>query len=668
MEISTLTRFNASVVGKPRDKSQDWQSQESNSENDKSDLASFGYSHVNAHNALGIFKKLEHLETGTTRTIPEKTKTATLSPCSFETYRSIIRRLPCQGCVNHLVSVFFQEVNWQFAFLDRSFFDEQLQEYYQHPVDAVSESHCTIPTELISFPALLFIVLALGIQFLPPQGSESLHSSCLWGIPGDEKSYGNNCSTLQLLGLLEKDAISLTYIQAEFLTVSWLKNRGAIAEAWHTLAQAVMDAQEIGLHRDEGKLHADSSENVCEQLWKILMRRRTMINLYLWDSEMGMVLGKSLTLSINDCLIVPPTDCDIPRDRKSIAPSPRSPFEKPSVFTVRLLEYQLASCFHDIKALEAEGPYPRDYGKVERLHQRAVDFIDSIPPIYRSNNPDTSFDEQCPWLPAQREHLRSNAWFFLLLLHRTYIFSVAKSRTEIMKAGIQMLHAQQKFFCSLQPQHWKLFTLTYISVDPAVSMLAVLITYPKEEQEVVPEAFRCIRETLWRLNQIRGSNMVAGQGADVIQSLLARAEQKHPQAWTAAIHTPTATGDTLDQMTRSSGDESFWADTAVADIGQQAQYPEALDSMASWSSLTAVESAVDAGQNYGDMTYSFSDIPFRPTADLTSYDLATNAVPQFPTPLDDAAMGSSTFNQQMPGQFRGAFDENSFWGFMNSTN
>lgn len=147
----------------------------------------------------------------------------------------------------------------------------------------MSESYHDIPTDLITFTALLFIVLALASQFLPPDGSRRLHSSCLWGIPTHEKSHEHDCSTLQLLGLLDKDAIDLTYVQAEFLMVSWLKNRGAIAEAWHTLAQAVMDAQEIGLHRDECKLHADSSENVCEQLWKILMRRRTMMNLFLWD-------------------------------------------------------------------------------------------------------------------------------------------------------------------------------------------------------------------------------------------------------------------------------------------------------------------------------------------------------------------------------------------------
>lgn len=392
-----------------------------------------------------------------------------------------------------------------------------------------------------------------------------------------------------------------------------------------------------------------------------------LLRLLTFASEMGMVLGKSLTLSVNDCLIVPPTDCEIPRDRKSIAPSPRCFYEKPTVFTIRLLEYQLGLHFHDIKALEAEGPYPRDYSKVERLHQRAVDFIDKIPPIYRSDNPDTSFDDQCPWLPAQREYLKSNAWLFLLLLHRTYIFSIAQSRTEIMKAGIQMLHAQQKFFCSLQPQQYKLFTLAYVSVDPAVSMLAVLITYPKEEQELVPEAFRCIRETLWRLNQIRGSNIVAGQGADVIQSLLARAEPKHEQTLTTNSHTPTSTRETLDQMAYSCN-ESFQVDTGIAGVGQQAQYSEALDSMVNWSSLATYDSAVDASQSYGDTAYPFNDTPLRPTADLTCFNLATEEAFQFPTPLDEPATRSSTCNQQLPGQFQGAFDENSFWAFMNSTN
>ncbi|KIW18742.1 hypothetical protein PV08_03031 [Exophiala spinifera] len=658
-----VAQSGASATGSSREKSQ-----EPSPQNDHSYLTSFGYSHVNAHNTLGIVKKLEQLETGITRSVAQKNNTVKLNHSSFEIYRSIIRRLPCHGCVNHLVGVFFQDFNWQYAILERSFFDEQLQKYYQQPIDDLSEFYHSIPTDLVTIPALIFIVLALALQFLPPDGSRSLHSSCLWGIPGDEQNYEHRCPTKQLLGLLGKDAISLTYIQAEFLMVAWLKNRGAIAESWHTLAQTVMDAQEIGLHRDEGKLYADGVENVCEQLWKTLMRRRTMLNLFLWDSEMGMVLGKSLTLSVKDCLIIPPTDCEVPRDRKAIAPSPRSPFDKPSVFTLHQLEYQLISHIHDIKALEAEGPYPRDYSKVERLHQRAIEFIDNIPPIYRSGNPDTSFDDQCPWLPAQREYLSSNAWLFLLLLHRTYIFSVARSRSVIMKAGIHLLHAQQRYFRSLQPHHYKLFTLAYISVDPAVSMLAVLITYPEEEKGLVPEAFRCIRETRWRLNHIRDSNIVAGQGADVIQSLLARAEKKHVQALTASTHTPASVMEALDHITQSSGKESFRANTAGTGVDEQVQYPDAVGSLADWPSLTMYNRSVDAGQVRGEMAYSFNDTPLRPTADLTYCDLAIDGSFQYPASLDQPVTSSSTVNQPLSGQFRGSFDDDSFWRFVNMTN
>ncbi|KAK5039342.1 hypothetical protein LTR13_003599 [Exophiala sideris] len=635
------------------------------------DLSGFGYSDVNAHNVLGIFKKLGHLETGLTHTPHCKSNTVSLSHASSETYRAVIKRLPCRTCVDHLVQVFFTEVNWQFAIVDRNVFDDQLKEYYRYQSASILEPQHEIPIDQLTFPALLFQIIGLAVQFLPAQAVQSLHSACLRGIPRDGKRDPQSCHTIQLLNLVGKNAINLTYIQAEFLWISWLKNCGFIAEAWHALAQTIMDAQDIGLHRDDGKVDAIDAEDVCEQLWQLVLRRRTMLYLYLWDSEMGIVLGKSFTLTLSDCNLVPPTDCEIPTNRKSTAPLPRSPNEKPNEYTIRFLESRLTSTLHEVKALEAEGPYPRDYSKVERLHQQALGYIDDIPAIYRSENPDTSYDLECPWLPAQREYLCSGAWLFVLSIHRTYLFSIPKSREAIMRSGIETLRAQQRFFNCLQPHHYKLFTLTYLSAEPAISMLAVLITFPKEHGDLVGEAFRCIREALWRLNQIRDTNKIAGPGADVIQNLLGRAELKHKHVLTgnAESLTTSTRSSELSSVTPSSYPESLQGSSLnPGNTEQQAQYhaPQFLN-MADWSSLSTFQQTNTSAQPYSNTSYAFNEFPLRPLADLAYHDLTTSQPFDLGSQGNGSAFDASVGWQHMAPQFLGTFDDNSFWNFMNTS-
>lgn len=197
--------------------------------------------------------------------------------------------------------------------------------------------------------------------------------------------------------------------------------------------------------------------------------------------------------------------------------------EKPSSFTERLIEYHLHLKLHEIRALEVEGAYPKDYANVECLHQYAVKYIRDIPPIYRFENPDTSFDIELPWITIQREYLCSVTWFFLLALHRPYIFSIPRSRTEVIKAGIGILSAQERGFAHSKAHHYKLFTLAFLTVEAAVSILAVLIGYPTMNDELALEAFRHTETAILRLNAIFYQNALAGAGARLIQTLFDRA-------------------------------------------------------------------------------------------------------------------------------------------------
>ena len=374
---------------------------------------------------------------------------------------------------------------------------------------------------------------------------------------------------------------------------------------------------------------------------------------------MGMVLGKSLNFKASDCAIIPPTDCEIPTNRTSTAPFQRAVYDQPNHFTVRLLEYQIHKYIPQVRELEMEGPYPRNHGKVERLHQMAFDFIATLPACFRFENPDTTFDEECPMLASQRDFLCATVWLFVLMLHRPYIFSVAKSRSEIMRAGIQMLHAQQRFFLILQPHQYKMFSLAYLSVEPCVSMLASLIAFPYENAEMAHEAFQRIKQTLQRLKKIRGTNKVAAQGADVIQNLLLRAEKNRPlSSPSAKLETPPSEDLSLGlfPIPGSHGANAFYSLTQQPPLFAS---DTSFEGMSDWNPQFE-QPAPTAALSSPD--YSLDAMTFRPVADLTYNDLAISASEE----AMSASNGSDRMMNDIPPQFQGNFGEGSFWNFVNA--
>lgn len=277
----------------------------SNKPSSPPDLASYGYSNVNGYNSAGILQKLENLELGGIKAAgshprpPHRRRSDDVTLCkgALDIYRTVLQQLPCPSCVGNLVEVFFTEVNWQYAILDRNYFIPKLEQFYHHhplhppspPTDATANNNedttSTFSAKKLIFSALLFQVLAYALQFLPPGHSNNLHAPCLKAIHEDANVDGAVSSdpTMRLLSLLPKDVINLDYIAAQILRVGWLKNRGLIAESWLVVVQASNNAQEMGLHRDDGKLYASDPESAIEELWEVVLRRRLMINMYLWD-------------------------------------------------------------------------------------------------------------------------------------------------------------------------------------------------------------------------------------------------------------------------------------------------------------------------------------------------------------------------------------------------
>ena len=88
-----------------------------------------------------------------------------------------------------------------------------------------------------------------------------------------------------MLGLFEKENLNLISIQAGFLRVTFLKSFGYVVEAYRMVGQVIADAEEAGLHQETDSLQHGSVENTPPRLWYHEMRRRVMVNLWLWDRQ-----------------------------------------------------------------------------------------------------------------------------------------------------------------------------------------------------------------------------------------------------------------------------------------------------------------------------------------------------------------------------------------------
>ncbi len=199
------------------------------------------------------------------------------------------------------------------------------------------------------------------------------------------------------------------------------------------------------------------AESVLQNQWEIQRRRKVWAILVTWDIHTGIVLGRPTTIDLS---LKPPTlpiDAPLPKDRSKTPVTVRENDTLPTPLTRCLWAYHVMAPLREVLDLEKEGPCPKDFSKVDQLHQKLLDIDDRTPAFFRLDNPDTRYDNdpECYWLPMVRATLPQLSSFNFIALHRPYIFTNPRSRIEALKASLKMLHAQRIHFQSLRPPQYK---------------------------------------------------------------------------------------------------------------------------------------------------------------------------------------------------------------------
>ena len=258
-------------------------------------------------------------------------------------------------------------------------------------------------------------------------------------------------------------------------------------------------------------------------------------------------------INVDDCNFREPMDCNIPKDPSRVVPltvATDTDQNEPTSISASLIRYKLTLLIHEIRALKADKPHPKDYSIVQRLHEQVTSVMDKIPPVLRHQNPDMSWDSTHPYLPQQRESLLTLANMVIMALHRPHIFAHAESRRAALQAAISTLESQQRSFNQTPKYHYKLF-LSFYTIDAAILFCMIIGMDLPHREDVKQQIEHVLLQSINMLALMEDVNPMAKAGLKILQkchqelkrSFEATTIATRPIADTTSAHQPA--GDEL---------------------------------------------------------------------------------------------------------------------------
>ncbi|KAI1815730.1 hypothetical protein GGS20DRAFT_596514 [Poronia punctata] len=488
--------------------------------------ADFGYS-THATSTLGILRRIEGASAplaGMPSEIPSEESNE-----MREHYKSLIRQLPARTYVEKLIDVYFHDVNWLYFGIDEPMTRDLMNKWYRLPFNVLSASGpMALDPSLRALPALLFQMVACALLYLPHDSQKTFE--CIkytTGMTFDDLSVEYSEAGMAILTLLGKRQMSVVTVMAGWCRASLLKFTGMVTEAWHQVGTCIRDAQGIGLHRDQmdpQPTAEDSSEEAIEKMWAAQQRRKMWVILMGWDLHTGAVLGRPTSIDHRNIPRTSPVDAILPKSGKRVPLVPRTADDPPTPLTRTLWSWQIMKTLREIQDLEKEGPFPKDFSRVEQIHAEILDTKSRTPPPFRQTNPDTRFDKlpECWWLPYVRCQLPQLHAFNILALHRPYVFTRAASRHAALGASLDMLESQRQQFAALEPSQHRTYSLFFGTFDAVVMVASIFILFPKEHPELLEQAQQHFRWAVDRFELMAARNHLARSALGVLQAIWIR--------------------------------------------------------------------------------------------------------------------------------------------------
>lgn len=239
---------------------------------------------------------------------------------------------------------------------------------------------------------------------------------------------------------------------------------------------------------------------------------------------MAVILSRPRLITIPDCTIQRPFDCDFPDDPLSTIP--RIVDEAPycSTTTSHLFCYDLAHKLHDMLSLRTNMSQDKEHimtgdpetCRTKTLHREVRSLIEALPAVLHPDHPDTSWDIQKPHLPFHRRMIQSSTACFFLYLHRAQASTNILCRQHAIRAALDMLRGQEEVFVNMKEYYYKMYGLSFCSIDSAIFLSSITIEHPPDDHTHLENVCFELDRAIDRLTIIGKRNLMAKSGAQIL--------------------------------------------------------------------------------------------------------------------------------------------------------
>ena len=131
-------------------------------------------------------------------------------------------------------------MNCYFGILEKYYFEKLYNSWYTADDDMIRDGNfeCLLP-DLYHFPALLHQVLAVALQFLPPDMPTARISKVEDFRNNYRLSQKYSERGMEIMTLLGRHNPTIAAVEHDLMRSLWLKNCSRGKEAWHTLSSAI---------------------------------------------------------------------------------------------------------------------------------------------------------------------------------------------------------------------------------------------------------------------------------------------------------------------------------------------------------------------------------------------------------------------------------------------
>lgn len=446
-------------------------------------------------------------------------------------FSTILRTLPQAAAETELIGVFFADANSQIGIISHYFFNRTLSTWNQiRPNLSKSRTLEVIRRELLYFPALLFQMLAVALQYVDLDSTtvRLLQLDSYDAVDSLAQKY--SLRGMEIMKLLGRHNPTLMSVEHDLLRCFWLKNSSNATEAWYILGDAIRQAQGLGLHLESNASNLTGTARSNEAMWQDQLAKRLWIHLFNWDAHTALMMGRPRTINESDCTVHPPINCNMPEHPLTTPLDDPILQQTPSGYTRHLFNNFIARKTHEALALGTNRRHVGDYGVVMRLHEEVLRGLADLPPASNPLNPDTSWDTTYTWLPKLRQIMLTFAHSFLIALHRPHVATHVQSRNAAISSALETLAAQKRLYEHLPSSQFRTFGMSFYTIDAGLVLSTTVLEFAIENHGLLGHILSSLSDAIERLNVIKGRSPMADSGVKVLERCYVRLLEKYSHA------------------------------------------------------------------------------------------------------------------------------------------